>query len=126
MKNNKRILRPAGTIALALSLAAVAVPNIAGAQPQRRDGDWLGRQSQQAPDRQMTDQRLEDWIIIRLANRSSYTPGIDVKVRDGVVTLSGKVPNEEIKRRAMRIASTTPQVTKVRDERAVDCLDEKG
>ena len=120
MKPNKRTLRTAGTITLALSLAAIAGPNIAAAQTQRRDGERPGRQSWQAPDRQMSDQKLEDWIIVRLANRASYTPGINVDVRDGVVTLSGKVPNEEVKRRAMRIASTTSQVTAVRDELAVD------
>lgn len=120
MKPNKRTLRTAGTITLALSLAAIAEPNIAAAQTQRRDGERPGRQSWQAPDRQMSDQKLEDWIIVRLANRASYTPGINVDVRDGVVTLSGKVPNEEVKRRAMRIASTTSQVTAVRDELAVD------
>jgi hypothetical protein len=73
MKNNKGTLRAAGTITLALSLAAAAGPNIAAAQTQRR-GDWPGRQSAQAPDRQLTDQRLEDWIIVRLANRATYTP----------------------------------------------------
>jgi hypothetical protein len=55
-----------------------------------------------------------------LAARASYTPGIDVKVSDGVVTLLGKVPSEEIRRRAMRIASRTPAVTRVRDELTVD------
>lgn len=120
MKNNKRTLRTAGTITLTLSIAAVAGSTIADAQTQRRNGNGPGRQSQQALDRQMSDQKLEDWIIVRLANRASYTPGINVDVRDGVVTLSGKVPNEEVKRRAMRIASTTSQVTAVRDELAVD------
>jgi hypothetical protein len=71
-------------------------------------------------EREMTDQRFEDWIIVRLANRASYTPGIDVKVSEGVVTLTGKVPSEEIRRRAMRVAITTPGVTTVTDELRVD------
>ncbi len=124
MKNSKRTLRTAGTITLALSLAAVALPNSAAAQSQRRDGDGLGRQSQraepQASNRQMTDQRLEDWIIVRLAARGSYTPAIDVDVNDGTAIVSGKVANEEIKRRALRIASTTHGVSGVRDQLTVD------
>ena len=60
MKTSKRTLRIAGTITLALSLAAVAGPNFAAAQTQRRDGAGPGRQSQQAPHRQVSDQRFED------------------------------------------------------------------
>lgn len=133
MRNIKRALRSASIMAAALSFSAVVLSSVFAAQSQRQDGDGAGRQSQQRAEQQgrerahsdprhmeMSDQRLEDWIIVRLADRASYTPGIDVNVSDGVVTLSGRVANEEIKRRAMRIASMTSGVSMVRDELTVD------
>lgn len=130
MKSNKtafctRALRSAATIAIAFSVSAVAPFGVSAAQSQRQDGERARGQSRQPGEqrwdgREISAQRLEDWIVVRLAARASYTPGIDVKVSDGVVTLMGKVPSEEIRRRAMRVAGRTPAVTRVRDELTVD------
>jgi hypothetical protein len=66
------------------------------------------------------DELTENWVIIRLAERSTYTPEIKVAVKDSVATLSGRVPSEETKRRAARIAGFVTGVTVVRNELNVD------
>lgn len=63
---------------------------------------------------------LEDLLVIRLAERSNLSRAIEVNVKDGVATLSGKVPSQEAEGRALRIARTTRGIFDVRDQISVD------
>jgi osmotically-inducible protein OsmY len=62
----------------------------------------------------------EDLLVIKMAERSNLTQTIKVSVKDGVATISGKVPDEQAKRRALRIARNTAGILSVRDEISID------
>ena len=84
------------------------------------------RQSGQPPARtgqhpgQTVDAKLEDLIVIRLAERSNLIPFVKVSVENGVAALSGNVPDQVSKNRALRIAASTRGVQSVRDRMSVD------
>jgi hypothetical protein len=70
--------------------------------------------------RQAVDEMLEDLIVIRLAERTNLIPFVKVSVENGVAELSGNVPDEVSKNRALRIAASTRGVQSVRDRMSVD------
>jgi osmotically-inducible protein OsmY len=70
--------------------------------------------------RQAVDEMLEDLIVIRLAERTILMPFVKVSVENGVAALSGNVPDEVSKNRALRIAASTRGVQSVRDRMSVD------
>jgi hypothetical protein len=53
------------------------------------------------------------------ADRDVNAQNVTIYVRDGVVTLSGRVPKEDAKRQAARIAGDVPGVEHVRNDLAV-------
>jgi hypothetical protein len=103
-------------------MSAVLAGSAPAQERQRQKGEQQKQQSQtmRANHSSFPNDMLEDLIVIRLADRSSLTRVIKVHVRDGVATLSGKVPSEAAERRALRIARLTPGVLSVRDEISVD------
>jgi osmotically-inducible protein OsmY len=61
-----------------------------------------------------SDDELHDKVIARLAaDRDVKGGGIDVEVKDGVVTLSGKIREQRQKVKAERIARKVPGVKQV-------------
>ncbi|MFB3778634.1 MAG: BON domain-containing protein [Bryobacteraceae bacterium] len=62
----------------------------------------------------VSDDQIYDEVRRRLANdMTAQGGGIEVEVKEGVVTLSGKVKNERQKSRAERITRKVKGVTKV-------------
>lgn len=105
-------------------LMSAALIENAPAQEQQRRQDMRQRQQQ---DQELTinrspfpDDLLENLLVIRLAERSNVTGVVEAKVKEGVATLSGKVPDRDAERRALRIARATPGIMSVRDEIGID------
>ena len=61
-----------------------------------------------------------DLIVMRLADASNFYRGMEVKVNEGVATLSGRVPSHIAKRRVLRIVRRTPGVYSVHYQLTVD------
>jgi len=94
---------------------------------QQRQQDFQRQQRfQMRPNMMMPDEVVEDMLVVRLAERSNLTPFVKITVRDGVATISGKVPSEAAERRALGIAGSTTGVTSVRDQISVDPSIGKG
>jgi osmotically-inducible protein OsmY len=67
-----------------------------------------------APQKPLTDDEIHDKVMARLAaDRDVKGGGIEVDVKDGVVTLSGKVREESQKLKAERIARKVQGVKQV-------------
>jgi osmotically-inducible protein OsmY len=65
----------------------------------------------------LTDNLLYDRVIRRLANdRDLKTTGIEVEVKDRVVTLRGMVESEKLRQRAETVTRKTDGVKKVVNE----------
>jgi osmotically-inducible protein OsmY len=65
----------------------------------------------------MTDDRLHDQIIMKLAGDQDVRGGaIDVEVHNGVVTLKGKVDTEKRKERAEKLTKKVKGVTGVENQ----------
>ena len=88
-------------------------------QQSRRDG-----QSQQGRHQPGTGMRMNDMLGDRVYNRLAerLPAGADIRVQadEGMVTLSGTVPSEDAKRRAIRVARRTDGVMEVRDQLRVE------
>ena len=95
---------------LSLLLAAfLIVPLIA--QPQ---------EPKPAPVKHTDDDRIYDEVRRKLANDLDVKgAGIDVAVKDGVVTLSGRVHTEKGKEKAEKLTKKTKGVTSVQNKLAV-------
>jgi osmotically-inducible protein OsmY len=111
-----------GSISVIL-LALFAVP-LNSQQPERRERT----QEQQRQTQQQEPTLLQmhaadmsaDLIVMRLADASNFYRGMEVKVNEGVATLSGRVPSQAAKRRALRIVRRTPGVYSVHYQITVD------
>lgn len=104
-------------------LMSAALADGALAQEQQRQQDMQQRQQQNREimnPSPFPNDVLEDLLVIRLAERSNLTRVIDAEVEEGVATLSGKVPDKDAERRALRIARATPGIMSVRDEISID------
>ena len=68
----------------------------------------------QSPSRQVNDDMIHTAVKAKLTGeRFSNIVNVDVNVTNGVVTISGEVPNEEVKREAEAEARTVDGVRKV-------------
>jgi osmotically-inducible protein OsmY len=69
-----------------------------------------------------TDDRLYDQVRVRLAGNRDVggAGGIQVEVKNGVVTLKGKVESERQKNAAEKVAKKTKGVTGVKNELRVE------
>ena len=73
----------------------------------------------------LTDDEIHDKVMQRLAaDRDVKGGGIDVDVKDGVVTLRGKLKEERQKVKAERIARKVPGVKNVVNELVVEFSDQ--
>lgn len=115
-----------------LIAASLLVAQNAVAQEQRRDDrqSTQTRMQQRGPSqadlRQDYDNALEDYLVVRLAEYSNLIPAVKVQVADGTATLSGRVPSEQAKQRAIRIVRSTRGISSVRDQIKVDTSMEKA
>lgn len=66
---------------------------------------------------QRSDQALQ-WEVSRALSEPSFSEyrEIDTKVQNGVVTLTGEVPSQELKQSAMQAVKAVPGVQEVKDE----------
>ena len=68
----------------------------------------------QSPSRQVNDDMIHTAVKAKLTgDRFSNIVNVDVNVTNGVVTISGEVPNEEVKREAEAEARTVDGVRQV-------------
>jgi osmotically-inducible protein OsmY len=75
---------------------------------------FLACTTTQTPGEQVSDQAITAKIKTKLtADRFSNLVNIDVNVTNGVVTLSGEVPNEEVRREAEAEARSVDGVKRV-------------
>jgi hypothetical protein len=77
-----------------------------------RDGSWFN-------ENEIRDDTAEGWLVTKLFARPGMN-NVNVEINDGVATLSGRVADEQTKRRAVRIANSTWGVSSVRDQLTVD------
>jgi hypothetical protein len=104
-------------------ISAVSADGALAQEKQRQQGTQHRQQRDQDVSMNRSpfpDDVLEDLLVIRLAERSNLTRVIKASVKEGVATLSGKVPDAEAKRRALRIVRATPGIMSVRDEINID------
>ena len=122
MERTKRKAFKSGSILAGVFLMSALITE--GVPAQERERQQSRQPAQQLPENMnrsaVSSDMLEDLLVIRMAERSNLVNAIKVNVRDGVATLSGKVPSERAEQRALRIARTTPGITSVRDEISVD------
>lgn len=70
----------------------------------------------QTPPATQADGEVATEIERRLSvDREVNAQNVTIFVRDGVVTLTGRVPGEDVKRRAEGLAAAVPGVTEVRN-----------
>lgn len=75
---------------------------------------WIATPLEAAPKSKIPDDKIYDDVRLRLASDAQVKGGaLEVEVKDGVVTLSGKVKTEKQKARAERLARKVRGVTKV-------------
>ena len=107
-----------------ISLLVLFAAPVNSQEPERRERtQQRPRQTeQQEPTlRQMHAADMSaDLIVMRLAGASTFYRGMEVKVDEGVATLSGRVPSQAAKRRALRIVRRTPGVYSVHYQLTVD------
>lgn len=98
--------------ALALAAAFTWTATVADAQqnaPQRQRAQTGG-----------VDDRIEDYVLVRLAERAWVGGDFDVTVQDGTATLTGTVPSEATKARVGRIARRTIGVREIENNLRVN------
>jgi osmotically-inducible protein OsmY len=105
------MVRPGRSLVALLALLAWAAggPPSLGAQPAR-----------ERPQAGAIEGGLADRIYVRLAERAWAGADFDVRVRQGVVTLSGTVPDERAKQRILGVVHRTRGVSEVRDRLRID------
>lgn len=102
-------------------MSAVMAEGVPAQERQRQQDRQQRQQQSQAMNRSpFPNDVIEDLLVIRMAERSNLTRVIKVSVKEGVATISGKVPDEATERRALRIARNTPGIMSVRDEISID------
>ena len=109
----KNIDQPGTTIAICLLLLVPASSALAQQQQER------SRTIEQAGT--LNDGMLRNVLTSRLAEKRSLAGAdIQVSVNNGTVTLAGKVPTQEARQRAERIAQRTVSVREVQNQLTVD------
>lgn len=99
----------AALLVCALLLAGAGSPEQEN-QPRRRDSQSTQQPpprierspSDRGPEVGVSDRQMEDWIVVALAARSSFRPGMQVAVSDGIPSISGTVPTIAARNRALR------------------------
>ena len=120
-KTKRKAFKSGSVLAGAFLMSALIPEGIPAQERQRQQARQPAQQQSQTMNRgAFPDDVLEDLVVIRMAERASLVNVIKVNVRDGVATLSGKVPSDRAEQRALRIARTTRGITSVRDEISVD------
>ncbi len=117
------------SIAFVLAFAPLASVPHADAQQQQQQRPPQQRQSQpqsqQAQPQEMGGQQdvsalLEDFVMVRLAEKAWVGGDFKATVNNGRLTLSGTVPSERTKERISRIARKTIGITEVQNNLRVD------
>jgi osmotically-inducible protein OsmY len=68
-------------------------------------------------DKHLSDDSIHDLVKRKLANDPDVKGGaLDIEVKDGMVTLRGKVETDKLKQKAERLAKKVPGVKKVVNE----------
>jgi hyperosmotically inducible protein len=68
-------------------------------------------------DKQVSDDRIHDQVLMKLAGDQDVRGGgVEVEVKDGVVTLKGKVDSQKRKERAEKLVKKIKGVTAVTNE----------
>ena len=68
-------------------------------------------------DKHLSDDSIHDLVKRKLANDPDVKGGaLEIEVKDGVVTLRGKVETDKLKQKAERLAKKVPGVKKVVNE----------
>lgn len=120
-QTRRKTLKWASLVPGVFLMSALMAEGVTAQERQRQQARQPAQQQSQTMNRSaFPDDVLEDLLVIRMAERSNLVNVIKVNVRDGVATLSGKVPSERSEQRALRIARTMPGITSVRDEISVD------
>ncbi len=72
----------------------------------------------QSPEKQVNDIKITAQVKSKLASEVQVTTitNVDVNTTNGVVTLTGQVSNEDVKRKAEEIALTVPNVRRVNNQ----------
>jgi BON domain-containing protein len=119
-KAKKNALSVAVLVISVLLISAGSTP--VAAQDQRKQST-KGIDSQSAKssadNSDLRDESAEAWLVVKLFARPGLN-NVNVEVDNGVATLSGKVPTEQAKRRAVRIANSALGIDSVRDQLSVD------
>jgi osmotically-inducible protein OsmY len=128
VQKTKKMFAPAPLLVAGLMMITAApVPNACAQERQQTNSQEQSRSSQEdqsSPSAnwswsKIRDETTEGWLVSKLFARPGMS-NIDVEVDNGIATLSGKVPSEQAKRRAVQVANSTAGVESVRDRLTVD------
>ena len=72
----------------------------------------------QSPEKQVTDIKITAQVKSKLASdvQVSTITNVDVNTTNGVVTLTGQVSNEDVKKKVEEVALTVPNVRRVNNQ----------
>ncbi len=72
----------------------------------------------QSPEKQVTDIKITAQVKSKLASdvQVSTIANVDVNTTNGVVTLTGQVSNEDVKKKAEEVALSVPNVRRVNNQ----------
>jgi len=105
-----------GSFAAALAVCAVLSGSLPAASYSNPAPSFEGARFYFA-DKHLSDDSIHDLVKRKLANDPDVKGGaLDIDVKDGVVTLRGKVETEKLKQKAERLAKKVSSVKKVVNE----------
>jgi osmotically-inducible protein OsmY len=105
-----------GIFAAALAAGAVLSGSTAAPSYSTRAASYQGARFYFA-DKQLSDDSIHDLVKRKLANDPDVKGGaLDIEVKEGVVTLRGKVETDKLKQKAERLAKKVSGVKKVVNE----------
>lgn len=128
VQKTKKTFAPAPLLVAGLMMIMAApVPSACAQERQQTNSQEQSRSSQEdqsSPSAnwswsKVRDETTEGWLVSKLFARPGMG-NVDVEVDNGIATLSGKVPSEQAKRRAVQVANSTAGVESVRDRLTVD------
>lgn len=93
--------------AFTIGICAMAMTTLVVAASQGDEKERAARSS---------DSFLEDYIVVRLAERAWAGKDFRISLHQGTATVSGTVPSQEAKQRVLRIVRRSPGVFEVNDE----------
>jgi osmotically-inducible protein OsmY len=100
------------TIAGACAATLFAAPVTMAQNPARDTSPPTNKGARQSASANM----LEDRVFVRLAEHALVGANVKIQVQDGIVTISGTVPDGATRQRVLRTIGMTPGVQDVRDQ----------